>query len=81
MKTLFISYFFDPFPGVGAKRISYWADEIHNHDIEPTVITAIEQKDKKNYPVYYVPNTKRKRNLSSFIKDEGYSWELDLIDI
>ena len=80
MKILFISYFFDPYPGVGAKRISYWADEILNYGIEPTVITTIEQKEKKEYPVYCVPNTKRKRILSSFIKDKGYSWELDLID-
>ena len=80
MKILFISYFFDPYPGVGAKRVSYWADEILNYGIEPTVITAIEQKGNKPYPVHYVPNTKRKRKFSLFIKDEGYSWELDLVD-
>lgn len=80
MKILFISYFFDPYPGVGAKRVSYWADEILNYGIEPTVITAIEQKGNKPYPVHYVPNTKRKRKFSLFIKDEGYSWELDQID-
>ena len=79
MKILLISYFFDPFPGVGAKRVSYWADEIAKLNIEPTVITAIEQTTKKKYPVYYVPNSNQKRVLSSFIKDEGYSWELDLI--
>lgn len=80
MKILFISYYFDPFPGVGAKRVSYWADEISKYGIKPTVITAIEQNEKKEYPVHYIPNTHRKRFLSKFIKDEGYSWELDLID-
>ena len=43
MKVLFIAYYFDPYTGVGAKRISYWANEIYkvsNFNISPTVITA-----------------------------------------
>ena len=52
MKVLFIAYYFEPFPGVGAKRISYWAKylkKIDNNISKCDVITAIPQTEKLSY--------------------------------
>lgn len=78
MKVVFISYFFKPFKGVGAQRISYWADNAWKFDIDVEVVTSIRQEIEPEYPVHLLENTRRKRLLSSLIKDEGYSWYLDL---
>jgi hypothetical protein len=46
---LFISYYFDPTPIVGAKRISYWANQIEkisNNKYKPTVITSSQDLEK-----------------------------------
>lgn len=85
MKVLFIAYYFDPFEGVGAKRISYWANNIKklNSSIERCdVITAIDQKgtlENINIDnIYYVENTK-KSLFGKIIKfDPGASWLNDL---
>lgn len=44
MKVLFIAYYFDPYPGVGAKRISYWARNLHVRypGIRCDVVTAVD---------------------------------------
>ena len=73
MKILFISYYFDPFPGVGAKRVSYWADNIHKHDIESTVITATKQVEDKDNVIFIAPSEKINWK-SKIFKDEGLFW-------
>jgi hypothetical protein len=42
MKLLFIAYYFEPYPGVGSQRISYWAKHLNEvaPDIKVDVITA-----------------------------------------
>jgi len=79
MKVLFISYYYDPFPGVGAKRISYWANNIHNYGVEPVVITATEQV-KSNSNIIFLPESGKSKLISKIIKDKGVNWELDLED-
>ena len=64
MKLLFIAYYFEPYDGVGAKRISYWAkyikklcDKVQICD----VITATKQKNRfMNIDnVYFVENNQK----------------------
>jgi hypothetical protein len=52
-KILLISYYFDPFPGVGAKRLSYWANAFEAEgSIDCTVVTATPQPVWKEKVVY-----------------------------
>ena len=73
MKVLFISYFFKPFPGVGAKRISYWAENCSKHGVDAHVLTAIEQVEKEE-GITFIPPVQSKSLLSVFIKDQGLNW-------
>ncbi len=73
MTILFISYYYDPYPGVGAKRITYWAENIHQYGFHSTVLTATEQNSKKDNIIYIAPENK-KQLLSHFIKDAGVQW-------
>lgn len=79
MKVLLISYYFDPFPGVGAKRTSYWAEHLKEFDVEVEVITATEQVVEKS-GVVFLPKTNRFNLLGKLIKDPGLSWKDDLLD-
>ena len=79
MKILFISYYFEPFPGVGAKRISYWANNCAKHGIEATVITATEQPNNKTN-IKFVAQKKSTSLLRFFIKDQGLDWKEPLIN-
>ena len=74
MRILFISYYFTPFEGIGAKRVTYWANNISKIDKNITcdVITAIEQKDFSKNIVYIENNCTSV--LSKIVKDEGVSW-------
>lgn len=82
-QVLFISYFFEPYSTVGAKRVSYWAKNINRIDnsIQCDVVTAIEQKNEYDYinKVYYVKNTGKGSMLKKVIKDEGITWKNDLL--
>lgn len=78
MKVVFIAYFFKPYPGVGAQRLTYWADNANDFDVIPEVITTIDQNIDSSYKVHVVKNTNQVRKLSKVIKDQGYSWYLDL---
>jgi glycosyltransferase involved in cell wall biosynthesis len=73
MKVLFISYYFEPFPGVGAKRITYWATNLHRFGIESHVLTATEQIEIKPNITFVKPQ-KSTSVLSKVIKDEGLVW-------
>lgn len=69
---LILSYFFKPFPGVGAKRTTYWFErlsEVYN----TTVFTATKQR-KKDEQIIYVAPEKKNSILSKIIKDEGVKW-------
>lgn len=70
--VLFIAYRFDPYPGVGSKRITYWATNCLQHGLKPIVITATENPTSiEGGEVMYVPDPGREGLL---IKDEGKSW-------
>jgi glycosyltransferase involved in cell wall biosynthesis len=83
MKVLFIAYYFEPFSGVGAKRVSYWAKNlkrIDNDIIKCDVITATPQSSEYDNidNVFFVENTNQGL-LSKLIKyDKGASWLYDL---
>ncbi len=71
-RILFIAYHFDPFPGVGSKRISYWARGITAYGYEPIVITATENPSGiEGGKVIHVADP---GNASGIIKDQGRSW-------
>lgn len=84
MKILFVAYYFDPFPGVGAKRVSYWANNLRtiNNDFDVTVITATEQIPEKNNEsinVIWVADSRKGAWARIFKSDFGSSWGDDLI--
>lgn len=84
MKVLFIAYYFDPFPGVGAKRISYWARNIHKHfendsDFKSSVVTATRQTEiYDGCEVYFVQDNSKSFLSRIFKTDRGASWLYDL---
>ncbi|NLK95023.1 MAG: glycosyltransferase family 4 protein [Clostridiales bacterium] len=83
-KMLIIAYFFEPFKGVGTKRVSYWAQNINDiskGEIVCDVLTATDPEKAEFHGInnlYYVPNTHKKTILGSMIKDEGLSWVTDI---
>ncbi|NOQ71259.1 MAG: glycosyltransferase [Crocinitomix sp.] len=77
MKVLFISYFFDPYPGVGAKRTTYWANNLHHHGISCDVLTATEQVNQSKN-ITFLPPEKSSGLLRKLIKDQGLNWKSDL---
>jgi glycosyltransferase involved in cell wall biosynthesis len=75
-KVLLISYYFDPFKGVGAKRMSYWAGAFfeENGPFECTVITATPQTEPKPSIIYV--EDKKSLWVDRFV--QGISWVPDL---
>jgi glycosyltransferase involved in cell wall biosynthesis len=72
-KVLLISYYFDPFKGVGAKRMGYWANAFWgepNPRFECTVITATPQVEQKNNVIFV--EDKKDSLIDRFI--QGISW-------
>lgn len=88
MKVLFIAYHFTPFKGVGAKRVSYWSENLKKSMIDCQicdVITATEQNqqidDEKNKNidnVIFVPNKADGILKKIFKTDLGASWYKNL---
>ena len=81
MKILFIAYHFEPYPGVGSQRISYWAKHLNEvaPDIKVDVITATKGCIQiPNGKVIY--NEKKGTGLwTKFFKtDPGASWGYDI---
>ncbi len=82
MKVLFVAYYFDPFPGVGARRISYWARHLHTQhpSIRCDVITATDPAGM-TFPaidhVHHVPDS-GKTTWAFQKRLQGYSWRRDL---
>ncbi len=77
MKVVFISYLFDPYPGVGAKRTTYWANNMLKHGIEAHVITATEQT-VVSPNITYLPASQSGGLLRKLIKDQGLNWKITL---
>jgi len=73
VRILFISYFFHPFTGVGAKRATYWFDNIQKYGFDACVITATKQLTLNKDKIYIAPEP-NSRISSLFIKDEGINW-------
>jgi len=81
LKVLFIAYYFEPYEGVGAKRISYWAKNIKRIDSNIKVcdvITSTEQNYRFKHDfidnVYYIKNTTKSFFGKLFKFDPGASW-------
>lgn len=81
MKILFIAYYFEPFEGVGAKRISYWARNLKrvNSNVERCdVITATKQNTNNTYEyidnIYYIGTSTNTLFGKVFKFDSGASW-------
>ncbi|GHT96558.1 hypothetical protein FACS1894141_6860 [Spirochaetia bacterium] len=77
MKVLFITYYYDPYPGVGAKRISYWAQNLNQcaADMEVSVITATEgAKSSHGVTAYYVEDKKTGIWKYFLASPNGASW-------
>jgi|SRR5690554_857344 len=80
--VLFIAYYFEPYIGVGAQRVSYWAKNISrvNPNIVCDVVTATPQngiKTKSIRNIYYVEDSGYSK-LKGLIKDPGVTWLNDL---
>ena len=80
MKILFVAYYFEPFAGVGAKRISYWARQIakSEKDIELEVVTATPESATDEFKVHYVEDVKNNTFGKLFKSDQGASWSSNL---
>ena len=79
MKILFIAYYFEPFSGVGAKRISYWAKNLKRVDSNISkcdVITAIPQTEDFDTidNVFYVENTNQGLLRRCFLAVKQNDW-------
>lgn len=80
MRVLFVAYYFEPFSGVGAKRISYWANQISKsyQNIELEVVTATPGNNTTNYKVHFVEDVKNSLYGRFFKSDVGASWSVGL---
>lgn len=80
MNVLFIAYYFEPFTGVGAKRITYWAKNIKRLDPRINkchVITTTIQVDKVMNGVdeiFVVPTSSNSFLGKVFKFDPGAAW-------
>ena len=78
-KIFLISYYFEPFKGVGAKRMSYWANAFFsegNPSFECIVITATPQPEHKHNVIFV--EDKKNLLIDRFI--QGMSWIASLKD-
>ncbi len=81
MKILFISFFYEPENRVGAKRISYWAQNFK--DLYPTaqvyVITSTEEAVSDGVDKMMVVNSPTISSMG-LIKDKGNAWKPAIIE-
>lgn len=81
MKLLFIAYYFEPYPGVGSQRISYWAKHLNEvaPDIKVDVITATKGCIQiPNGKVIYIEKKGTGLWTKFFKTDPGASWGYDI---
>ena len=80
MNILFIAYYFEPFPGVGAKRVSYWAKNIKKLDSRVNkchVVTTTEQINESIEGIddlFVVPTSPNSFLGRAFKFDLGAAW-------
>lgn len=75
MKLLFIAYHFEPFPGVGSKRISYWAKHAKELDCQIQLVDVITTTENAQDfegidNIFTVPTEYRKNRFP----DIGRNW-------
>jgi len=83
MKVLFISYLFEPDSAVGAKRMSYWAQNFKSHLPNSTVylITTTKNPSSNGIDKAISVSPKSKSLLSYVIKDKGVGWKSSIIQV
>jgi len=79
MKTIFlIAYYFRPYKGVGAFRLSYWYDRLKESGYCVKVITATKDSDNElnseSSDIIRIMPQQDKGIFHRFIKDESYFW-------
>ena len=75
IRVLMISFYFDPYPGVGAKRVSYWALNGRENGLEVEVITTTDQGEiNRSIPVHCVPVDGSNKRFFDVIKEPGAKW-------
>ncbi len=78
MKVLLISFYFPPYPGVGAKRLAYWANAFIDTEIPCEVISSTKPDGNSKAKVIHVPQNSKGKFLAKLIKDPGLKWLEDL---
>jgi hypothetical protein len=77
MKILFIAYYYEPYPEVGAQRVSYWAKNLHKiaPDWDVFVVTATEDaRSESDVSVTILKNNIKGLWSYIFKTDAGASW-------
>ena len=77
MNILFVAYYYEPYPGVGAKRVFYWAKNLQKFAPEHNafVVTATEDaEDEENVNVSVIKNYRNGLWGYLFKSDPGASW-------
>lgn len=83
INILIVAYYFEPYAGVGAKRISYWASNLHS--VEPNynvhVVTGTTSATPtENYDLTIIENSNSKSLWAKLFRtDKGSSWGEHLI--
>jgi len=77
-RILLVSYYYKPFKGVGAARMTYWAENLNLHGYEVEIITAIPQPDtaESDVKIHFVPNERR----PFLVADLGMTWKKEIIE-
>ncbi len=82
-RVLFITYFFETKDGVGAQRVSYWANNIaqlSNDSISCDVLTSkYDLKEQHNgIDNVFCVGGEGKSIFNLFVKDQGYNWQKNI---
>lgn len=78
-KVLFIAYYFEPYQGVGAKRVSYWFNKLnekYKNEYTCDVITATKTEDTQQ--IKYIADD-GKSVFTRIVKDAGLTWYKKLL--
>lgn len=71
MKICLISYYFRPYKGVGAFRLSYWYDRLKKDNFEVTVFSSTPAESIDDSSIIRLPI---RNNKSFLIKDKSFIW-------
>lgn len=73
-KVCLISYYFRPYKGVGAFRLSYWYDRLKEDGYEVTVFTATPFDNTEDSSIIRLPLNEKNASLFS---DKSLKWGID----